>query len=258
MGKWKNRFKSIVIPYMVWNFLAYLFSVMLGKLPFLSKYIAQRSLAVLSWEDFVEAICWYKYNNFYWFMSVLILQMILAVPIWLCLKNKYLGVACIIASCLIWKPLLINPYFLVGAYMGMHMYDKYKERYSRNQRILAWIALLIIVILIYRYKNVNDYIFNLVLIPAPICLWVALDFTRTVSVEKHPWIRSSFLIYSSQVIVASSWCKLLMLVLPHNVFGEFVDFFGAIALTVLSCCLFNKFCKKYSPGLCNVLNGWRY
>lgn len=254
MEKYRTRVKSLVIPYVVWNFLAWAFSLALSSIPFVKKYIAMRQLAELSWKDFFQAIVFYKYNSFYWFMAYLIVYVLLCIPIYIVLKNKIVG-AIVVLLCIYtgW----IHPAYILGAYVGIHFYDLFIKQYKKNMRIVGGV-IAIGMLFLFLYKDVLDArILNCLIVISLLSIWVTLDGLRKIDVSNHAWINNSFLIYSSQIIVASSICKLLLIVLPKNAIGEIFNFTGTIAISVIVCCVFNKYCKKYFPFVHHVLNGWR-
>ncbi len=88
--KYKKRFKSLLIPYLIWNIVGYMIFLIpffIKQLrPFMSGYIQQPTVI-----DFIQGVFLYKYNYAFWFMFNLIILVIISPAIYTVLKNKQRG-----------------------------------------------------------------------------------------------------------------------------------------------------------------------
>ncbi len=97
LAKWKSRFFSVVLPYLIWNILAYMYYQLIALVPFVRNSLNQNI------EDFsikmllLNAI--WGYHNITWFLRYLILFIIVTPLIYFLLKYK--------ASMIVVLPLVI-------------------------------------------------------------------------------------------------------------------------------------------------------
>ena len=130
--KWKKRFKSIVIPYVLWNVLYYLINYMITKIPFLSSLYPKT--VTFSWNELVQAAFFYKYNAEFWFIQCLIVYICICPLIYLLIRNKWTGIAAIACVLLLTGDQIMFPYkelishminwlflYMIGAYAGIHL-----------------------------------------------------------------------------------------------------------------------------------------
>lgn len=121
-SKWKTRFFSIVVPYLIWNVVAYMYYQIIAMIPFvrssLNQSIEEFSLKML----LLNAL--FGYHNITWFLRYLVIYIIITPMIFFLMKYKW--------SAVIVLPLIFGLgyieqnysyywfYYLVGAYIGIH------------------------------------------------------------------------------------------------------------------------------------------
>ena len=91
LPKWKSRIQSILIPYLLWNFLYYMGYVAVTRIPAITVLIGKQpipfDLAHLS-----EALINYAYNPVFWYLYQLILLIALAPIIYPICKRTVTGI----------------------------------------------------------------------------------------------------------------------------------------------------------------------
>lgn len=92
IDKYKSRFRSLVIPYISWNVISMLLFGIIGIVPSLSSQLNSLEPFTLTADNIFLGLFYHKYNMIFWFIFELILLVMLAPIIYLCLKNKRIGI----------------------------------------------------------------------------------------------------------------------------------------------------------------------
>ena len=188
--KIKSRFKSIFIPYLLWNLIWTIAFLIVGFLDNSSfTNITQQPTII----DFIDGIIFAKYNEVFWFMKVLIIYIIISPLIgFLISKFKVLILTLcfflsVIPGLFIGELSLINNFhniifWILGAYISIHM-PVYKEFcYSHVHTII-------------NSKKVFSIFFVIIAIPAIGVAHQAL-FNENISVIKTVLLNSFVLLLS--------------------------------------------------------------
>ena len=83
--KWNRRIRSVLIPYILWNFLYYMGYVIGSRLPWMTDIVGK---GVVPFDLFtaVDAVINYTYNYVFWYLYQLLLLILLAPVLYLILK----------------------------------------------------------------------------------------------------------------------------------------------------------------------------
>ncbi len=92
IGKWKSRCISILIPYIVWNFLYYIGYVTATRLPAVQTVVGKAPIP-LNLQELTNAILHYSYAPVFWYMYQLIFLILLSPVIYMLVKNRFVGLA---------------------------------------------------------------------------------------------------------------------------------------------------------------------
>lgn len=257
---YKSRFKSIVLPYLLWNAL---YMVALSFLKSLS--LSNVGMDRINIMDILKGIFLYQYNYVYWFMFYLILFTLLYPVIkQLVYRNKLICFSCLAILLAVRFFNIINHniltsfiYYYLGAIGGCY----YKERIEKittmhKKKNVAIIVLFIVNLalgMVTRVSNINISIINNLV---TIVLLLLISSLPKVTFPKF-LLGLSFMIYSMHSIILECVEKIIFIVFPHNALWATIDYFLAPIITlmiVVACCVVMK---KICPRLYGILNGNR-
>lgn len=264
--KYMSRVKTLVIPYLFWNFVWTMFQYICSY-TFISNFFVGREKAQFSLCDLLQGIFFYKYSPF-WFIFDLIVFVALCPFIYTLLRNKWIGAIVIVLAAitcesgyafleqvLFRRDVLV--YYLIGAYVGIHFYDWFTRR--KNQWISIG-ALITCIAIIFYYKqpgNMLSYSFVNLCIITLYCLafWWAFDMfpnKNYFSFEKE-----SFLIYAMHINVSAIIAKLIYLLLPKQDFIAPVNYILTMVLTVTFISVFAYIVDRFIPKFRILISGGR-
>ena len=87
LKKIKNRIRTLAVPYLIWNILCMIFSIIISN-TFISNYLIGRQKFVFTAENVLLSVFHYKCNGPFWFVFALMLYVLLTPLIQILIKNK--------------------------------------------------------------------------------------------------------------------------------------------------------------------------
>lgn len=264
--KWKRRIFSVLIPYLIWNLVAYLYYQGIGLVPFIRESMNQ------TLEPF--NLKWLVLNTLFdvskhqvtWFLQNLLVYIFVVPAFFKILKKKYIAIGFIalffVAS--IFERMLLNNaaygftynavFYMFGAYMGIHFKDLVQRRYGKGLTIGAFVFIFATVglCMVFRLNTIVRVPVRLLHIVA---IWLAAE---VVAIEKKPawWIQLSFFIYCTHSLVLESLEKVLLIALGRDTLGAVVSFIVSPVLTLLIIVLAAMVLRRIKP-LWKILTGNR-
>ncbi len=264
--KIKSRFKSLFIPYIVWNTLCMLFSI-ITSYSFISNYFIGREKFIITLPNVIDAILNHGCNIPFWFIQELIILILLSPILYYIIKNKYIGISIISAifilqgsGCVI--PLVSSGIFpfLLGGLIGRHFFDAFSKKSSFKWQIFGGSAIVVSSIVIC-FKT-----FNLFIIPS--FVYYALIYISAVSfwlfadlfidkLKNRQFYSSSFLVFAMHVNVSAVVTKLLYFILPKSSYFAFLNCALTIIISLFLINIFGIILKRFLPKIYSVLTGAR-
>lgn len=90
MEKWNRRIKSVLVPYILWNFLYYMGYVAGSRLPWMREVVG-KGVVPFHLAAAVDAVINYTYNYVFWYLYQLILLILLAPVLYAFLRRRLSG-----------------------------------------------------------------------------------------------------------------------------------------------------------------------
>lgn len=270
--KLKSRFRSLLLPYLLWNTLWMLFDILCSYTPISSLFLG-RTQFTLSVGNVLEAIVHYGRNLPFWFIFALMIFVLAAPLIDLLLRNKYVGLVVILS---VWvlslygiglpKPLFYKHnslfYYLIGAFVGKHCFSFFQTPKKRWLQILSLFVSAAVPIILFKFlpKGWNVHLkfalCDALLLSAAAAVWFAADLYSDV-LGRFRFTESSFAVFALHVNVSAVVTKLLFFVLPKNGTGAIFNFLLTVIFTLSIIALIHRSICTYLPKLAELIFGHR-
>lgn len=262
LRKWKSRFYTLVIPYMLWNLIYYIAYFFMTNIPAVHEQL-HRSKVQLSLSELFFAIVYFRYNSVFWFMFQLILLVMLAPAVYGLLRRKRVGagVLALVFLCLMFRVELpfLNldalMYYLIGAYAALHG-EKIVTAVWKKPMAAAFGAALLVSYCIHLVAEWTGYVQLLLLyrITFPICLWLFLGCFRLPAA--WDWMKHTFFVYATHFLIIRAMNKLGGLAFPNSALWALV-FYLLGPVPVFAVSLAAAVIGKRLPKFWRLLGGGR-
>ena len=265
--KIKSRFKSLLLPYLIWNTLALLFFIVVYFTP-LKELISGREMFEPSIRNVFEGIFLYKYNFQFWFLYDLMIYVLLTPLIYLLIYKKPLGLLSLILVFLL--PLLttsflkVNLYFTIfyflGCLLGKYCLAEFTKKSSKKISLIAGfffcLVLALKTMIFYGVLNPPFIISNLLTIFLLLSFWFFSDLFIS-KFKPHTFYKEFFPIFTIHTYFLPVFIKIFLLILPLNAISMLSTEIITTLLTVIFTTAVAYFWHKKLPRLYNIVFGAR-
>lgn len=270
--KMKNRFFSLIIPYLLWNLFRFALFYLLGKFHVVED-VLHINRVVFTPENFLEGLFFYKYNLGYWFMYQLILYTLLCPIIYTLLKNKPVAITALCALFLLFctdalgdismtffhkKFLQIDGlfYYMLGGFVGMHYFDIVNSKSTFIKR-LAVLGVILGQVCFVLYQITQALVFHILFCTvSAVSFWYLFD-----SIVKKPLPKNittiTFFIYSAHGTILEFFQAANQLIFPDSPVTALAEYILLPCVTLALLVLMAKVLKRYAGGLWKLVNGSR-
>lgn len=223
--KYKSRFFSIVIPYIVWCTLYYFYFVLCTHIPFIHNLTGGIDVVELSLPAWIDHL-WINEYYTLWFLKNLIIFIILTPVIWILLKDhlKKVPTGFIVLLILLLSKTggRINfpeglDIYLMGSYIGI---NHKRILFYRNQR-LSWLCGAYVVfslITAFRFWNLGlEALFFL-------SIWYMLDLFCRKETALPWWMSITFFTYVAHDVFLEAFEKLFFVIFGNQAVFALIDY----------------------------------
>lgn len=270
--KFKSRFRTLFIPFVIWNMLIFIFFAIAQNTPTVSDYFTGERPLVLELEGFENIALFFGFNGFeypaayqFWFIRDLMLLVVLTPLIYIfLLKIPYiflLGLSVMWFFDLSYLEIVnidpISPFFFtLGAYLGMKKYD-----FSNTDHYALQIVLLYLLMSIVNLFMDSLYIDHAAIFIGTLALFSFTKYIVTMTKIKDNLIslsKYSFFVYATHEPFLSIIRKLTFkTVHPQSDLTIFIIYLLCPVITILICIQLYKILEKAVPKILNLATGGR-
>ncbi len=234
-GKWKRRVKSLLIPYLVWNFLYYVGYLLAGQI---------------------------EYNPELWFMYQQILLVILAPVLYVILKRVWSGGLFLLILLLgIYKEVALPQlnldalfYFSAAAFCGLH-WKRFVEGRWNVDRFLVGLFLTVSGGFVIRFYYTHALVAAIVLGQAMVSAGAWLMVGEGHLPGARPFMTCTFFIYAFHFIPVRFINKLAASWWQGSETAASVIYFAMPLFAVFICGILAWGMRRWTPGVWKLLNG---
>lgn len=212
--KWRSRFHTLVLPYMLWNLIYYIAYFFMTNIPAVHRQL-HRPKVHFNLSELFFSIVYYRYNSVFWFMFQLILLVILAPAVFGLLRRKQVGwvTLSVVFLCLMLRielPFLNMDalmYYLIGAYAALHE-EKLVTAMWKKPMAAVFGAAVFFSYCIHLCAGRTQWVQLVLLyrITFPICLWFFLGCFKLP--EPRDWMKHTFFVYATHFLIIRAVNKL--------------------------------------------------
>ncbi len=260
--KWQRRIRSVLAPYILWNFLYYLGYVIGSRLPWMT-HVVGKGVIPFTLFAAVDAIINYTYNYVFWYLFQLILLILLAPALYLLLKHGwsrigfFLALWWIIAS---QKTLpLVNADALLyySASASLALLRRQWVEASPPGHVFWGCGMLCAAVISYQAGLRAAFVpcFVLCRLMAVAGLWTLLPGERLP--KARDFMCHNFFLYGVHFAFVRFINKAGARVLPSFAAVSMILYLLMPALVLCIAAMLGRFLRRYAPLLWNLLNGGR-
>ena len=272
LSKIKARIFTLVIPYLLWNTIWMLWEIFTSY-SFLARFSENSEPYPLTLINILKGIFFYGCNIPFWFVFDLIIFSLAAPLVFLIIKNKKIGIICVICLSIVslfgihlpmgifYYPMAIV-FYLIGAILGYHFFDFAARKSSKKVQIASCVFLATYILaknIAPQEIHIDNYLTQTIVYTlAAFSLWNIADLFIE-KIKPRAIYQRSFAVYAMHLPVAIVILKILSFCTPKNEWLEIPKFIimvvATLAIINFACALLEKFAPQiYATLMGNRIN----
>ena len=272
LPKWKSRIRSILVPYLIWNFLYYAGYVAATRIPAISGLIGKPPVPVTIMQS-VDALVNYAYNPVFWYLYQLILLIALAPVVYPVMKRTLTGAAALgVIAFALWHGwdfphLNMDALFYTcgAAYISLHRdgWGRFAESLPPRggRRVLCWGAAVLLLALVLFLSRPMAPLYARPLSAVLKRIWGVCAVWFLLSGLPLPmardWMKHNFFLYAIHFAWVRLFNKAGAILLPPVPASALSMFLLMPLFMVIISSLLRKCLQSVVPGVYRVLSGNR-
>lgn len=275
--KLKKRIFSLLIPFLCWNTIWLVFSIVTSYTP-IAALFRGREKFVLSVPNVLEAIFHYSCNGPFWFVFELMFFVLIAPVFDLLLRKKWIAFTAA-AGVLVLDLFNIGlpewlfdsrisvAHYIIGGIIGRYYFDHFTRKSDTRLRIGATVACGVFFLVGFFTETKllpepllsvlsNALVFNTLMTIGALGLWFATDwFVHKLALRKI--YRTSFFVFAMHINVSAVVAKLVYFALPKDAVFAIPNFVLTVIGTLVVIDLIYRLMERICPWAVNILSGNR-
>lgn len=269
-SKWRSRFFSIGVPYVIWNLLYYAGYVLGSRIPGLGT-ILNRGPVPADWKTVFFAAFFYLYNPVFWYLFQLILLILLAPALYLLLqKNGTAVLFLLFLAFSIFKGWRLGPlntdalfYYSLGAWTALHRekWGAFAERGFGREWIAPGVFLAVWALAVWQFSRPGGFLYQNPFATVTFRLVMAAGTWAVVSFlplgEAREFMKHNFFLYAIHFAGVRFMNKAGAMVFSGSVAAALTFFLlMPFVMTAVSRAA-GSVLQKRVPGIYRILSGGR-
>ena len=263
--KLKSRIKTLLIPYLIWNTIGLLFTILYTYTP-LSNIISGREFFEPTVRNILEGIFLYKYNFQFWFLYDLIIFVILTPIFNIMISKKWLSIIFSIVFLILpnffSSFLNVNLYFVIfyflGCFIGKHYLKLFTSPISHKTALITTVYLVLTIIIkllsVYNIIQLDTIPSLIILITMLISAWFSADLFIP-SLKQYKFTNEFFPIYTLHTYLLATIIKLIYLFTPKTSLMLLINELISPTLTIVIIVALAKFWHQKLPKSYQIMFG---
>lgn len=270
LQKYKSRYNSLVIPYIIWNAIGLVFE-MITRIPIFAS-LGQVDSNPFLVKSIFYGIFLHQYTIL-WFVFALIIYVAIAPLLYLCVKKRFIGIVIIVTVIYLIQRNILTitlpngcyfesssiAYYLVGAFIGLHINDFYSKKVYFKKAILSAICLTSIII-IESYISFLMQEFNIIVLLVKSYLFWNICSYFSFYIKNKKWFGFAFFIYAIHLNIAraaSAIIRISSTSISLCIGVELIQYLLTFLVTMLVSVWIANMWKKHSMYTYNIVTGNR-
>ncbi|AWH74794.1 hypothetical protein DCS32_11685 [Dokdonia sp. Dokd-P16] len=272
-SKFRKRYKTLVLPYLLWSIYGLLFFLFLQLIPFSKPFFTNNLIIDYSLKDWFNSIFLNPIPYQLWFIRDLIVLIIFSPILYWLVKYFKVYIICIfLITWLFQFDYLIFSneallFFALGAFFGIQKINIQKIKLRKKNAMVCMIWVLLVFIKTYLiYVNVeNEWLIRILhkssILVGIASIWLLYDIIfEKKDIEKskcYQLFQYSFFLFAFHEPVLTIFKKGFYYVLGQSQLSSFLIYFSAPVITILVSVIVGTLTKKYIPQGYYLMTGGR-